>query len=489
MLISQKRLAVVLILSLLWSSGYLKAQTTADTIDEYMQYCYENDLFNGSVLVAESGSVIYKQGFGLADMEWEIRNTPATRFRLGSITKQFTSMLIMQLVEHGELDVRDPLTMHLPWYREDTGSQVTIHQLLTHTSGIPSYTSLPNFTEDISRNPYEVKEFIQKYCSGDLEFEPGSQFRYNNSGYFILGAVIEEITGQTYEQVLREKIFGPVGMKHSGYDHHATILPRRAEGYEWNLGEHKNATFLNMSLPYAAGALYSTVEDLYLWDRALYGNRLLGEQYQDMLFSPHIQRANNYYGYAWFIDHIPLADSQDSVKVIEHGGSINGFNTLLSRVVTDEHLIVLLNNTSGTTLGNFRDQIVNILYDKPYQLPKIPVHLMIGDVLAEHGVDAAIERYNEVKDSTSGKYLFNEYFLNTLGYQLMNANRLEDAIKILQLNAEEYPNSANVYDSLGEAYMKYGEKDKAVEYYARSLQINPQNANAVRMLQRIQEMR
>lgn len=161
MVISKRNLAAVLILGLFWCSGYVQAQTAAESIDKYMHYCYEHDLFNGSVLVAESGTVIYQKGFGLADMEWKVRNAPDTKFRLGSITKQFTSMLIMQLVEQGKLDVQDTLTTHLPWYREDTGSQVTIHQLLTHTSGIPSYTSLPNFTEDISRNPYEVKEFIQ----------------------------------------------------------------------------------------------------------------------------------------------------------------------------------------------------------------------------------------------------------------------------------------------------------------------------------------
>jgi CubicO group peptidase (beta-lactamase class C family) len=169
------------------------------------------------------------------------------------------------------------LSDYLPYYREDTGKKVTIHQLLTHTSGIPSYTNLPNFGREVSRNPYPVEEFVKKYCSGDLEFEPGAKFSYNNSGYFLLGAVIEKIAGKPYENVLEERIFKPLGMKNSGYDHYATI----------------------MSLPYAAGSLYSTVEDLYIWDQALYSDQLLPAKMKELLFKPHVQTPGGAYGYGW----------------------------------------------------------------------------------------------------------------------------------------------------------------------------------------------
>src|SRR5262245_11012821 len=200
-------------------------------IQEVLTLAHKYRVFNGTALVAENGKIIYKGAFGKANMEWDIPNAPDTRFRLGSITKQFTSMLTLQLVEQGKIKLDGKISDYLPDYRKDIGEKVTIHHLLTHTSGIPSYTSQPKFFEDVSRNPYKVVDFVQKYTSGNLEFEPGSKFSYNNSGYFLLGAIIEKVTGKSYEQVLKENIFDPAGMKNTGYDHHDTLIPKRASGY------------------------------------------------------------------------------------------------------------------------------------------------------------------------------------------------------------------------------------------------------------------
>lgn len=201
------------------------AQDHAAKIQELLSLAHKYRQFNGSALVAENGKVVYKGAYGQANMEWNIPNTPDTKFRLGSITKQFTATAIMQLVEQGKIKLDAKLSDYLPEYRKDTGSKVTIHHLLTHTSGIPSYTGQPGFFEDVSRNPYKVDEFVKKYASGDLQFEPGSKFSYNNSGYFLLGAIIERVTGKPYEQVLKENIFDPLGMKNTGYDHHARSFP------------------------------------------------------------------------------------------------------------------------------------------------------------------------------------------------------------------------------------------------------------------------
>src|SRR6185369_14222828 len=246
------------------------AQSKANKIDDLMSLYHKYGQFNGSVLVADNGQVVYKKGVGLANMEWNISNAPDTKFRLGSITKQFTATVILQLVEQGKIKLDGKITDYLPDYRPDTGARVTIHNLLTHTSGIPSYTSLPGFLQNVSRNPFKVDEFIKKYASGDLEFEPGTKFVYDNSGYFLLGAIIEKVTGKPYEQVLKENIFDPVGMKNTGYDHWQTILAKRATGYTNTPRGYETAAYLDMSIPYAAGSIYSTVEDLYLWDQALY---------------------------------------------------------------------------------------------------------------------------------------------------------------------------------------------------------------------------
>ncbi len=464
--------------------SYVSAQDKAAEIDKLMMRYHTYGQFNGTVLVAESGKVIFKKGYGLANMEWNIPNEPGTKFRLGSITKQFTSMLIMQLVQEGKVNLDGKMTDYLPDYRKDTGDQVTIHHLLTHTSGIPSYTNSPVFFKEVSRDPYTVDEFIKKFCSGDLEFEPGSRFSYNNSGYFLLGAVIENVTGKTYEKVLKERILDPLGMKNTGYDHHDQIIAKRAGGYEKTFHGYVNAAYLDMSLPYAAGSLYSTVEDLYLWDQTLYTNDLLSERLKSIMFKPYL----NNYAYGWNIRKIPFSEAGDSLLVVSHGGGINGFNTRISRLVDDKHLIVLLNNTGGTNLGSMSLGIVNILYGKPYDMPEKSIAKALYREIMEKDITSGINRYHELKEKFPDEYNFSVSELNRLGYQLLAANKVDEAIEIFKLNAEVYPEASNVYDSLGEGYMKKGRKELAIKNYAKSLELNPQNTNAVKMLMRISKL-
>jgi CubicO group peptidase (beta-lactamase class C family) len=461
------------------------AQDKVNKIDGLMQLYFDYGRFNGTVLVAEGGKVIYKKGFGLAQMEWNIPNKPDTKFRLGSITKQFTSMLILQMAEAGKLSLDAKLSDLLPYYRQDTGKKVTVHHLLTHTSGIPSYTGLPNFMDEISRDPYGVEDFVKKYCSGDLEFEPGAQFRYNNSGYFILGAVIEKIAGKPYEKVLEERIFGPLAMKNSGYDHPATIMENRAAGYEQSLDVYRNAEFLDMSLPYAAGSLYSTVEDLYLWDQALYTDRLLSAKMKELLFKPHIEAGGGAYAYGWAVGKRPLPQSKREIAFTSHGGGINGFNTLIDRLVEQRHLIVLLNNTGGTVLGEMAAGITRILYDEPYDLPKKSIARALYKTVGEKGLEAAVREYHELKKDKPKEYDFSPAELNMLGYAFFEADKVDDAIKIFQLNIEAYPENANGYDSLAEAYAKKGEKALAIKNYAKALELNPENANALERLNKL----
>jgi CubicO group peptidase (beta-lactamase class C family) len=344
------------------------AQDKATRIDKLVQTYCDMGIFNGTVLVAEKGKVILKNGYGFANMEWDIPNEPDTKMRLGSITKQFTSMLIMQQVEAGTISLNDPISTYLPDYRPETGKQVTVHHLLTHSSGIPSYTNLPNFFSEISRNPFSKEEFIKLYCSGELEFEPGSQFKYNNSGYFLLGVIIEKVTDLNYEEALQKYILDPLGLEDTGFDKHETILKKRATGYVKNKEEYQNSPYLDMGLPYAAGSLYSTVEDLFTWERALYTDKLLSEKNRQIMFTPYLEN----YAYGWGVGKVELSPGTDSLTIIAHGGGINGFNTLISRTVNDQHLVVLLNNTGRTKLNDINTAIRAILYDLPYKLPENP---------------------------------------------------------------------------------------------------------------------
>lgn len=454
----------------------------AGKIDKLVRQYADCCAFSGTVLVSEHDQVIFKKGYGLAVREWNIPNTPDVKFRIGSITKQFTSMLIMQQVAKGTIKLDGRLSDYLPYYRKDTGSKVTISQLLSHTSGIPSYTDAPNFFVDVSRNPYGVEEFVKKYCSGDLQFEPGSKFHYDNSGYFLLGAILEHVTGKTYETLLKENIFGPLGMKDSGYDHFADILSKRATGYEQDLGGVENAAYLDMSLPYAAGSLYSTVEDLYKWDQALYTDKLISNDLKQKLFTPNLE----HYGYGWDIRTIPADEPGAGQTAISHGGGINGFNTLETRLIGNHDLIVIFNNTPGANLNEMAKGIRAILYGKEPAAPKRDLGRDLGETLVSRGAEATVAQYHELKRTKANDYAFDERGLNSLGFMALEKGRNADAIAIFQLNAEEYPTSGRVYYSLAEAYAKDGQKEKAIANYRKSLELDPKNENAAAKLRELE---
>jgi CubicO group peptidase (beta-lactamase class C family) len=482
-----KKLSLFLLLLLLPAIlPSIAADTPPDAaakIDKLMSAYADCCAFTGTVLVSDHDKVILEKGYGYADREWNIPNTPDAKFRIGSITKQFTSMLIMQQVAKGTIQLDAHLSDYLPYYRKDTGSKVTISQLLSHTSGIPSYTDDPKFFDDVSRNYYPVEEFVKKYCSGDLQFEPGSKFRYDNSGYFLLGAILEHVTGKSYEALLKENILTPLGMNDSGYDHYADILPKRASGYQQELAGVVNAPYLDMSLPYAAGSLYSTVEDLYKWDQALYTDKLVPAALKEKLFTPNLE----HYGYGWAITQIPDKEPGSGDTVIAHGGGINGFNTLEQRYIKDHDLIVIFNNTPGANLNEMAKGIRAILYGQEPTAPKRQLALTLGPTVVQHGVDAAIAQYRDLKTSKPDVYDFTEGSLAQLGFRLLNANRLPDAIAIFKLNVEQFPKSAGVYDNLASAYEKDGQKELALENFRKSLEFEPKNQHAADHIKQLEQ--
>lgn len=480
------RPAITVLLTLLWLLPPVAAQTEpARQIDELINTYHRIDQFHGSALVAEKGQVILKKGYGLANREFGIPNSPETKFRLGSVTKQFTAVLVLQLVEQGKLKLEAKISDYLPEYPKKVAERVTIHQLLNHASGIPSYTGFPDFFAQRSRDPFAPLELTKLFWDKDLEFEPGSRFAYNNSGYHLLGVLIEKVTGQPYEKVLQERILAPLGMKNTGYDHHDTILPQRASGYRADLDGYVNAAYLDMSIPYSAGALYSTVEDLYLWDQALYTDKLLAPQSKERMFQPG--RGN--YGYGWFIDPATIPGLDRKVSRVAHGGGINGFTTLLTRLTGERHLIVLLSNTPGRSrLSQINDGVMAILYGQKPQPPKPSIAQVLYQAIKEGGIQAAAARYRKLKAEQPEQYDFREQELNALGYALMNeAKKTNEAIEVFRLNVEAYPKSANVHDSLAEAYAKDGQKALAIQYYQKALEIDPKNANAAKQLEKLRQ--
>ncbi len=476
--------ALILIPSFLSAAAADKPAAIESLVKAYQ----EAQTFNGSVLVAEGGRVIFKKGFGLSNREWDVPNTPGTRFRLGSITKQFTAALVLQLAREKKIDLQGRLAAYLPFYRRDVADKVTIHHLLTHTSGIPDYTDdIERLAVEAVRDPYPPAEFVAKYCSGDLQFEPGSSFRYSNSGYFILGAVIEAVAGKPYEEILKERILEPLGMRDTGYDRPVPLLARRAAGYTVTFDGFENARYVNMSLPYSAGALYSTVEDLYRWDRALAGDAFLPAETKALLFKPQIAVGKDAsYAYGWMVRQKSLPGGKGKTLSVFHGGSIFGFASYIDRLPDEGHLVVILCNTPEASLGTMAEGILGILYGETPAPPKRSVTRAVYGLLIDKGPAAAIAKYQEIKRTAAEAYDFNPGELNELGYYLLRARKMTAAaIEIFKLNIAEYPKSANGYDSLGEAYVAAGDATQAVINYAKSLELNPKNANAAAKLAEI----
>ena len=335
------------------------AQDLAPKADEIINAYVKQSQFSGSVLIAKGGKVILSKGYGMANYELEVANTPQTRFRLGSITKQFTAMAIAQLVERGLVKVDDPITKYLPDYPKETGDKVTVYHLLTHTSGIPSFTNSTDYLQ-IKMQPLSSEKLFAWVKGKPLEFTPGEDFKYNNAGYILLGYIIEKVTGKSYDQYLRESIFEPLGMKSTGYDRNKEVMKHRAAGYSLKGKEIENAEFIDMTVPGGAGALYSTVEDLYLWDRALYTEKLVKKPTLEKVYTPF--KSN--YSWGWRVGE------QYGHKLVGHGGGIDGFNTTIVRFINDDICIIALSNRIPAALNPMSKNLMALLFGEKYELPQ-----------------------------------------------------------------------------------------------------------------------
>jgi len=312
----------------------------AAKIDAVMAAVYKPGQPGAAVIVQKEGRTIVRKGYGMADLELGVPIAPDMVFRLGSITKQFTAVSILLLAQDGKLGLQDEITKFLPDYPTQ-GRRITVEHLLTHTSGIQSYTDLAEWLP-LWRKDLSVRELIDLFKDKPMQFEPGQSWAYNNSGYILLGAIIEKVSGKTYEEFVNERIFKPLGMTSSYYGSAERIIPRRIPGYQAGKGGFVNAPYLSMTQPYAAGSLLSTVDDLAVWSEAVFGDKLVRKEWLDKAFTPY-KLANGEstgYGYGWFI-----ADFAGH-RSIEHGGGINGFTSYEMTFPENRIFIAILTNSA-----------------------------------------------------------------------------------------------------------------------------------------------
>jgi CubicO group peptidase (beta-lactamase class C family) len=338
-------------------------QVSSANLDSLVTAYARQNFFNGSVLVAQKGKILLEKGYGFENKKENKLNTAGTIYQIGSITKQFTSAIILQLVEKQKMGLQDRLSKYILDY--PMGDSITVENLLTHTSGIYNYTNDGDFMKTSSVRPISRDSLINLFKYKPLDFRPGTSWSYSNSGYILLGMIIEKVTGQSYFQVVTENIFEPLEMHHTGFDFTNLKSSDKAIGYSGDFSTPVG--IVDSSVSFAAGAIYTTVGDLYKWDQALYTNRVISQAMLQKAFTPY--KSN--YGYGWQIV------TEYNKKVTEHGGGITGFVSYILRVPDDHICIIALSNVPSPTPALIANQMNGLFNGKKPELPVVrkEIHL------------------------------------------------------------------------------------------------------------------
>ncbi len=335
------------------------SQDLSSKMDQLVSSYSAEMRFNGSVLVAHKGKLILNKAYGFQRISDSIPNSTETVYKIGSISKQFTAALILKLQEMKKLSVNDKISKYFPSYPK--GDSITINHLIHHTSGITNYTSDREFMQNEITKSHSREKMMSLFKDKPLDFSPGTQWRYSNSAYNLLGYIIEDVTGMTYYAAVRKYIIEPASLKNTGFNFPAVDKKKKATGYFrftelWN----KEAPDVDSSVSYSAGAIYSTTNDLYLWNKFLWANGLLNKESSKIATTP----GKNNYGFGLFID------SLYGKQKTEHSGSIHGFNSNMVTIPSDGTCVILLANVGSPFLDTITKSLLAILYDKPYSIPQ-----------------------------------------------------------------------------------------------------------------------
>jgi CubicO group peptidase (beta-lactamase class C family) len=434
--------------------------------------------FNGCALAARGDQVLYRGALGLANREWEVPLTPDTRLMIGSLSKAFTAVVVLQLVAEGRLSLDARLSELLPEFPRERGRRIKVRHLLTHASGLGNHGQLRDFESRLERLPHDRREMIALIGGMDELFEPGAGFGYSSFGYDLLAFACERIEGRPFGEILADRVFVRAGMSHTSLLDPKRLVSRRASGYEYDLVPgFENATFVDPSNMVGGGGILSTVDDLHTWVRALSEGRLLPDRWQREMRRRQIAiDGDESYGYGWFVS--TAADGRG--RELWHPGSTNGFTSFLSWTPDTDEVIVLLSNVRSNvlwgnrryTLATLREGIRSILGGGAAALPVRSAVMAVSPIALHSGGRAAVEAYLRLKRDHGRDHYFDELELNLLGLHLLfREGRPGDALDILALNVEEHPESYNVYDSLGYALLQEGRTGEALACYREGIAV------------------
>ncbi|AZA92924.1 Penicillin-binding protein E [Chryseobacterium nakagawai] len=350
--------AITFIITML--STLIFAQTQEQKLEQLMQAYSATGKLNGSVLITQKGKTLLNKGYGLRDVAENLPNDPNVIFQIGSVTKQFTATVILKLQEQKQLNILDKISMYFPDY--PNGDKIRIEHLLTHSSGIFNYTDDREFMQSKAMKPITQTDMINTFKNKPLKFVPGSDFEYSNSNYILLGYIIEMITNKPYEKAVDQMIFNPLKMRSSGFDFNKLQKATKAKGYIVYAKENsKESDEFDATVSYAAGGMYTTTSDLNKWLTELsFGKVISKESYKKMIM-PY----KNKYGYGNYINNF------EGKTLVAHGGLTFGYTSYVGRIIEDDLNIIILNNIPNYTINDIANDILAILYNKPYKLPEI----------------------------------------------------------------------------------------------------------------------
>lgn len=464
-----KKSHLIVILIVCFFTSLLTAQDKITEIEKLVSYCQENGMFNGNILVAEKGEIIYHESIGIADFDNNIPLELNSSFCVGSIAKQFTAFSIMLLKDMGKLNYLDKVGEIFPELPKHMHS-ITLKNLMQHTSGL----KVRHYGEEDGLTNEDIYQNFLKSKGDTLLFEPGTDFSYSNSGYMLLAMIVERVSGQSFESFLKEKVWNPLGMTNTyvmseeDYGRH-----NKAVGFD-GFG---NKSDFNV-LTYGSNGIYSTTEDLFRWAQSFNTDLVMDFKSKSEAWKPAISKKgellkDNYlnhewnYGFGYFIYF-------DSLKgIVGHSGLYGGFlSFMMHDFKNDRDIVVLTNNSTLLSVHDLHMSLQGILNGKPYSYPPISINWELRKKYY-NDIEKGIQHYKFLKEKYPNKYKFkNEWELNTLGYALIADKRYGDAVKILKLLVQEFPNLPNPNDSLGEAYYLNGQYKLSIESYEKALAID-----------------
>ena len=510
-------LAIALVLAL---APGIQAQSRAERAEAYLQSFHDLRRFNGAALIVDNGEVLFEGAFGEAGLPGGAANTPATRFRIASLTKQFTAALILRLEEEGLLRVDDPVGLHIEEFPPENAARITLHHLLTHTSGLPSYTGIPGFMTSRAALPHSPGEILALVWDEPLSFEPGADFEYSNSGYVLLGWIAERVTGMSYDEALRAYVLAPLELTDTGYDHELVPAEGHARGYARDLAGTEPARLIDPSVPYAAGMLYSTVGDLARWGALLFGadtpNTVAAEPAAAVASDSAVAVASDSavalpeedaaespstglfrdpatwarmttpdlasYAYGLVVRSLDLGQEPD-VRVIEHSGGIFGFSSFLRVFPGHERLVVLLDNTSSD-LTPLATGLTHLLWGLEAVPPKPWIAERLLPIIESGGVEAAMSRYENWRRTRPEEYDYSPDQVVMLAGHFRERDPAT-AVAIIDAYLAIAPETTAARLALAELHEEAGDLEAAAAEVEAALTYEP---GVPRLLERLSEL-